>query len=417
MGTENDGAPSTAVDPRGGQGSGAGERRSRNNMLLIIEDDAMFARIVGDIAGRCSFKPIVAFRGDVGLAMARQFQPDAIVCDVRLPGLDGWGLLDQFKHDPSTRRLPVIIMSGDERGARARRRGAFDFMLKPVAAASLEAAIARLDAFISRPERNLLMVDGDGARRREMLDLVAGPRVRSTEVASGAEALQALQGAAFDCVITAGALPDITGRELVQKIARDEALSRTPIIVRTGGEAGPPLRVGGLLDAAIVREATSLEGLLDATTLFLHLVDEELTDSGRKLLERVRRSNPLLAGKRILIVDDDARNVFALKSLLEAHKMSILTAYSGKEGLDVLRRERAVDLVLMDVMMPEMDGYETIRAIRQVAAWTMLPIFALTAKAMKGDRERCLEAGASDYIAKPVDTAQLLSMLRVWLGP
>jgi CheY-like chemotaxis protein len=391
--------------------------RRRNHQILVVEDDPVFARIVGDIASKKGFKPIIAHRGDVGLAMARQLRPDAILLDVRLPGLDGWSLLDHFKHDPATRHIPVVIVSGDDRRAQARRRGAFHYLLKPISAEIIEATLGQIDAFVASPARRLLLAMGDEARRGEVASFVGDADLQITEVASGAEALRALGAAAFDGLVTEQALPDMTARELVGRIALDEGLRDAPVIVYSEGTPGLSSELGRLTDVVVVREARSLDTLLDATTLFLHRIEDDLSEPKRHLLERLRRADPVLAGKRVLIVDDDQRNVFALKSLLEAQKMDILTAYSGRQGLDVLTREYPVDAVLMDVMMPEMDGYEAIRAIRQISAWRPLPVFALTAKAMKGDRERCIEAGASDYIAKPVDTAQLLSMLRVWLGP
>jgi CheY-like chemotaxis protein len=404
MGTQNDDAP-----PQGG------ERRRRNHQLLVIEDDPVFARIVGELATKVGFRPIIAARGDVGLAMARQFRPDAIALDVRLPGLDGWGLLDQFKHDSTTRPTPVVMISGGEHRTRALRRGAFDCLHKPVSAAILEATLGRVNALLDRAQKTLLLADSDSARRREVLDLLAGDRVVVTEVATAREALKSLAVDQFDCVLTASVLPDSTIRDFIDKIGKVAGSADIPILVRSQANQPPALEPRSL-PGGVVREVASIEALLDAVTLFLHLDGAELTASSRRLLEKVRKVNPELAGKRILIVDDDPRNVFAVKSLLEAQRMHVLAAYSAREGLAVLARD-PVDLVLMDVMMPEMDGYEAIRVIRQNEAWTRLPVFAFTAKAMKGDRDRCIEAGASDYIAKPVDTAQLLSLLRVWLGP
>ncbi|NUQ74385.1 MAG: response regulator [Polyangiaceae bacterium] len=408
--------PNRNVSSQVGKDDQPGEPRRRNHQLLIIEDDPTFARIVGELASRQAFRPVIANRGDVGLAMARQLKPDAIVLDVRLPGLDGWGLLDQFKHDPATRPAPVVIVSGDDHRTRALRRGAFDCLRKPIGADVLEGSLARINAFLERSPKTLLLVDSDGVRRREVLDFIAGGRVDVTEASTGAEALEALLSRSFDCILSASLLPDGTARDLLGKMAKSGRLGGTPVLIRTRGDQAPALDPKGMPDV-VFREVPSIEALLDAVTLFLHLDEMDLTASSRKLLEKVRKVNPELAGKRILIVDDDARNVFAVKSLLEAQRMNVLVAYSGKEGLATLAREPAVDLVLMDVMMPEMDGYEAIRAIRQHGPWVSLPVFAFTAKAMKGDRDRCLEAGASDYIAKPVDTTQLLSLLRVWLGP
>lgn len=417
MSTRNDAAPIDPARNAGQSTEGSGERpretRPRSRTLLVIEDDPTFARIVGEVGARRGWKPIVALRGDVGLAMARQLRPEAIVLDVRLPGLDGWSLLDRFKHDASTRHIPVILVSGEDRRGRAMRRGAFDYLLKPVSAEQIEATLERADALVGRGDRALLVVDSDEARRKEVVDLVRGGLVRAAEVASGAEAIAAASEGAFHCVVVGPTLTDMTGKELTERLGRDARMRHTPVIYRA--QPGSPLGLSS--SDAIVREVSSPDVLLDTIALFLHWSDEEIAGEKRRSLERLRRMDPTLFGKRVLVVDDDSRNIFALRSLLEAQKMVVLSALGGREGLDLLSREFPIDLVLMDVMMPGMDGYETIRAIRAVGAWQGLPVFALTAKAMKGDRDLCMEAGASDYIPKPVDTEQLLSLLRVWLGP
>jgi CheY-like chemotaxis protein len=417
MSTRNDAAPIDPARSAGNATEGSGERpreaRPRSRTLLVIEDDPTFARIVGEIGSRRGWKPIVALRGDVGLAMARQLRPEAIVLDVRLPGLDGWSLLDRFKHDASTRHIPVILVSGEDRRARAMRRGAFEYLLKPVSAEQIEATLERADALVGRGSRALLVIDGDDARRKEVVDLVGGGFVRAAEVASGAEAFAAASEGAFDCIVVGPTLADMAGKDLIEQLARDARLRHTPVIYR----AQPGAALGLSSGDAVVREVSSPDVLLDTIALFLHWSDEDLASEKRRSLEKLRRVDPTLFGKRVLVVDDDNRNIFALRALLEAQKMVVFAALGGREGLDVLSREFPVDVVLMDVMMPGMDGYETIRAIRGVGAWQGLPVFALTAKAMKGDRDRCMEAGASDYIPKPVDTEQLLSLLRVWLGP
>ncbi|XQQ05465.1 MAG: HAMP domain-containing protein [Leptolyngbya sp. IPPAS B-1204] len=396
--------------------------------LLIIEDDTNFARILLDMVRQQGFKGLVATRGDAGLAMAKEFQPAAIILDIRLPILDGWMVLDRLKHDPNTRHIPVHVMSVEEGLQRSLQQGAIAYQQKPISAEVLAQALNTIKQFIERPVKNLLIIEDDEIQRQSIVELIGNSDVASTAVGSGAEALEALRTNRFDCIVLDLGLPDMSGFELIEQIRRvgspvaasaepNAGTIPIPIIVYTGKEltAQEETQLRRLADTVIIKDVRSPERLLDETALFLHRIQANLPAPKRQMLERLQQTDPILAGKKVLIVDDDVRNIFALTSLLERYQMQVLYAENGNDGISMLQTHPDIDIVLMDVMMPEMDGYQTMQAIRQMEQFASLPMIALTAKAMKGDREKCIEAGASDYITKPVDTEQLLSLLRVWL--
>ncbi|MBD2022748.1 response regulator, partial [Leptolyngbya sp. FACHB-36] len=385
--------------------------------LLIIEDDVNFARILLDMARQQGFKGLVATRGNVGLAMAQQLKPTAIMLDIRLPVLDGWTILDRLKHDPTTRHIPVHVMSVEEGLQRCLRQGAIACLQKPVSSEVLLNALARIREFVDRPVKALLIVEDDEVQRQSIAELIGSDDVNITTVGTGAEALNELGTGHFDCLVLDLGLPDIGGFELIEQIKQNPNLGYLPIVVYTGKEFTPQeeTELRRISDTIIIKDARSPERLLNETTLFLHRVQADLPASRRHMLEQLQQNDPVLAGKKVLIVDDDVRNIFALTSLLERYQMQVLYAENGQDGLVKLQNHPDVHIVLMDVMMPEMDGYETTQAIRQLNQFATLPIIALTAKAMLGDREKCIEAGASDYITKPIDTEQLLSLIRVWL--
>ena len=395
----------------------------RNNLqaedftLLIIEDDLPFASILLDLSRQQGFKGIVATRGDTGLAMAREYRPTAIMLDIHLPELDGWTVLDRLKHDPATRHIPVHTMSVDEGQQRSLQQGAIAYLQKPISSEALAQALTTIRGFVERPVKSLLIVEDDSLQRQSIVELIGNSDVASTAVATGAEALEALRTNRFDCIVLDLGLPDMSGLELIEQIKQENSLGYLPIIVYTGKELTPQeeTELRRLSDTIIVKDVRSPERLLDETALFLHRVQENLPNRQRVILEQVQQQDPVLSGKKVLIVDDDIRNIFALTSMLERYQMEILYAENGRDGIELLQSNPDIDIVLMDVMMPEMDGYETMQTIRQMEAFNTLPMIALTAKAMKGDREKCIEAGASDYITKPVDVEQLLSLLRVWL--
>jgi signal transduction histidine kinase/DNA-binding response OmpR family regulator/HAMP domain-containing protein len=384
-----------------------------DRVLLVVEDDPIYAAILVGLARERGFKVVVATRGDAALALARERRPDGITLDLSLPDMDGWSLLDLLKRDPHTRQIPVHVITGRRDDKRlSLRLGAVAVLQKPASREDLTDAIGRVAGIAARRSRRLLVVAAGEADRKAIRELVGDGDVESTVVATGAEALAAARGDGFDCLVVEPPLADMSVAALVRAL-HDEEPHPLPVVVygRLSREEAAELERTSA--DVVLKQVSSPEQLLDETALFLHRVEGALPEEKRAMLRRAHLPDPVLAGKTALIVDDDVRNAFALTSALERHEMTVLYAESGSAALDLVRRRP--DVVLMDVMMPHLDGLETTRAIRATAEGAKVPIIALTAKAMKGDRERCLEAGASDYIAKPVDVEQLLSLLRVWL--
>jgi hypothetical protein len=389
-----------------------------DRVVLIVEDDAAFAGTVLEIARGRGFKGLVAPRGDAGLALAREYQPDAIVLDTSLPVMDGWTVLDHLKHHPATRHIPVHIVSAGDGKANALRAGAAAFLQKPLEKDTVDGMLEEIASFVDRGVRNLLVVEDDDDQRKSIVELVgSGDDVEVTAVGSADAALAALEERQFDCMVLDLKLPDTTGFKLLEQLKKDERFARLPVIVYTGQELTrrEETRLKKYAETIIIKDARSPERLLDETSLFLHRIEARLPQAKRRMLEQLHSSEEVFKGKKVLIVDDDVRNVFALTSVLEANGMDVVFAENGKDGIDALQANPDVDLVLMDIMMPEMDGYQTMRAVRELPEFKQLPIISLTAKAMKGDREKSIASGASDYITKPVDTDQLLSLMRVWL--
>jgi HAMP domain-containing protein/CheY-like chemotaxis protein/signal transduction histidine kinase len=390
-----------------------------DRVVLIVEDDPEFAKTVLDVARERGFKGIVALRGDSGLALARELKPDAIVLDMSLPVIDGWTVLDRLKHHPATRHIPVhIVSAAPEDQGNALRAGAVAFMQKPLEKESLDAMLEEMSSFIDRNVRNVLIVEDDDTQRNALVELVGGgDDVEVTAVGSSEDALAELRERQFDCMVLDLKLPETSGFKLLERLKKDKEYARLPVIVYTGRELTrrEETRLKRYAETIIVKDARSPERLLDETSLFLHRVESRLPQAKRRMLEQLHRAEEVFRGKKVLIVDDDVRNVFALTSVLEANEMEVLFAENGRDGIATLRANPDVDLVLMDIMMPELDGYETLAAVREIPEFKQLPIISLTAKAMKGDRERSIASGASDYITKPVDTDQLLSLMRVWL--
>ncbi|MDQ1639332.1 MAG: hypothetical protein QOF62_2671 [Pyrinomonadaceae bacterium] len=393
------------------------EIQSGDRVVLIVEDDISFAGILLDLAREKGFKALVATNGMAALALAQKYKPAAITLDIRLPDRDGWQVLDRLKHDPATRHIPVHIISVEEERQRALKQGAFNHVQKPVTREILVKAFDDIGDFAERPVRKLLVVEDDDVQRMSVVELIGNGDVKTTAVATGNEALAILKDERFDCMVLDLKLPDMSGFDLIEKLQTDLGRYDLPIIIYTGKELTrkEELHLKKVADAIIVKEASSPERLLAETALFLHRVEADLPEPKRRMLEKFHRNDPVLAGRKVLVVDDDVRNIFALTSALEAHNMEVIHAENGQEGIDLLQSSPGVEAVLMDIMMPEMDGYEAITAIRQMDEFKQLPIIALTAKAMKADRDHCLEVGASDYISKPLDIDQLLSLLRVWL--
>jgi CheY-like chemotaxis protein len=388
-----------------------------DRVLLIIEDDAPFAQILLDIAHEKGFKAVVADRGEDGLAIARELKPAAITLDLRLPEMDGWTVLDRLKHDSATRHIPVHIISVNEDARRALRQGAIAYLNKPIEPTTLINTLDEIAKYIDRPVKYLLIIEDDPILRATVAETLQDEDLIVTSVGSGTEALEAVSNQVFDCVVLDLGLPDISGIDLIPKLKSDSRLWELPIVVYTGRDVTPQeeATLRKYTVALVSKETGSLDQLLDETGLFLHRVESSLSAPKRAVLETYRNTNPVLAGKKVLIIDDDIRNIFATTSVLEHHDMEVIYAENGREGIRILENTPDIDVVLLDIMMPEMDGFETLQVIRNQEALRALPIIAVTAKAMKGDREKCLEAGASDYITKPIDTDQLLALLRVWL--
>jgi CheY-like chemotaxis protein len=370
-----------------------------------------------DTAHENGFKGVVSAEGDAALTLAHKYKPDAITLDIRLPDRDGWTVFDRLKRDPKTRHIPIHVITADDRDYQPRKLGAFTHLRKPVTRDQLRESFERIAAFAQRRVKQLLVVEDDDVQRMAIVELIGKEDVVTTAVATGEEALAELREKQFDCMVLDLRLPEMDGFELIERIQKDLGLLDLPIIIYTGKELSEKedARLRMVADAIVVKEANSPERLLAETSLFLHRVESNLPETQRRMLEQLLRRDPVLESKKVLIVDDDVRNIFALTSALESYKMVVLRAENGREGIDMLTQNPDIDVVLMDIMMPEMDGYETMQAIRQIDRFEQLPIIALTAKAMKADRDKCIEAGASDYIAKPLDMDQLLSMLRVRL--
>jgi len=386
-------------------------------VLLVVEDDPHYGRILVNLARDRGFKVVLARTGADGLAMARKHRPTAVSLDVFLPDMLGWTVLNQLKRNPETRHIPVQILTIEDERQYGLERGAFSFVTKTVTTDGLEQAIDRLKDFTSTRARRLLIVEDDPAEQMSVAELLGAQDVEIETAGSGAAALDLMRQNAFDCVVLDLRLPDMSGFELLAQVQQDPKLRETPIIVFTGRELSEEeeTELRKKAKSIVLKGVRSPERLLDETALFLHRVIADLPESKQHMIETLHESDEPLTGRKVLVVDDDIRNIFALNSLLERHNMQVITATNGQEAINLVESTDDLSLVLMDVMMPEMDGYETMRRIRSNHRFRMLPIIALTAKAMKGDREKCLEAGASDYVAKPVNTDQLLSLVRMWL--
>ena len=386
--------------------------------VLVIENDANFAKILLGMAREKGFKGIVCLDGDSGLAAAHEYRPDAITLDIDMPGLDGWKVIERLKHHPATRHIPVHIISGVERRQQGLKLGAIAYLEKPVSKEALDDAFGKISTFLDDVPKHLLVVEDDEDQRKAIVELIAHEDVEITAVDSAEKALAELASAKhYDCVVLDLGLHDMSGFDFLEKVKSTPGKAELPIIVYTGKEltSAEETRIKKYAETIIVKDVRSPERLLDETALFLHRVEAKLPEQKRRMLEQLHDADAVIAGKKVLVVDDDVRNIFSLTSVLEDHGMVVRFAENGKDAIKALEEDPIVDAVLMDVMMPEMDGYETTRAIRRKNEFKSLPIIALTAKAMKGDREKCIAAGASDYITKPVDTEQLLSLLRVWL--
>jgi CheY-like chemotaxis protein/signal transduction histidine kinase len=388
-----------------------------DTILLIVEDDPHYARVLVDLARDKGFKILVAARGAEALDLAKQYQPAAISLDVFLPDMLGWTVLSQLKHNPLTRHIPVQIITLDEDRQHALARGAFSFVNKPTTTEGVAAALAQIKEYAKPRRKRLLIVEDNAAEQMSIKELLGHDDIEIITADTGAGALSTLRDHPCDCVVLDLRLPDMSGFEVLDSIRNDDSLPDVPVVVFTGRELSveEDAELHTMARSIVVKGVESPERLLDETSLFLHRVITELPTDKQRMLEKLNSSDEDLVGRTALLVDDDARNIFALSSVLERRGMKVLTATTGSEAVALVGSHPEIAVVLMDIMMPQMDGYQTIGVIRTDPAFRRLPIIALTAKAMKGDREKCLEAGASDYLAKPVNTEQLLLAIRMWL--
>jgi CheY-like chemotaxis protein len=360
---------------------------------------------------------VIAYQGNTGLSYARHYRPDAIILDMKLPVMDGSEVLNHLKRDPALRHLPVQIISGYDLRKEGIDAGAFDFVKKPVSVEALQQAFEKIEDFINKKLKKLLIVEDNEMQNKAIKELIGNGDVKSFSAYSGTEAIEMLKKEKFDCIIVDLGLPDMLGFDLLKRIKSDEDFNKIPIVVYTGKDLTKEesALLNKLASTVVLKTVHSMERLLDETTLFLHRVESRLPKEKQSIIRKLHKTDEVLRGKTILVVDDDIRNIYSLTNALAEEGLNCLVAENGKTAIQMLKEADHVDLVLMDVMMPEMDGYEATRAIRGLNKFQKLPIIALTAKAMKGDREKCLLAGMSDYIAKPVNIEQLLSLMRVWL--
>ncbi|UHQ20754.1 HAMP domain-containing protein [Lysobacter sp. KIS68-7] len=386
-------------------------------VLMVVEDDPVYAEILRDLARSSGFQVVAANRGAEALRLVREYPVNAITLDIFLPDMLGWTVLARLKQDSATRHIPVQIVTIEEERHHSIERGAFSYLAKPSTPESIENALERIRLYTLPRTKKLLIVEDDDRERMSIEELLRHDDLEIDTASTGALALDKLKAETYDCVVLDLRLPDMTGLDLLDRVQEEERLHEVPIVVFTGKEltAAEDARLRKAARSVVIKGVESPERLLDETSLFLHRVIADLPPGKQKMVQRLHESDDALKGKRVLVVDDDVRNIFALSSVLERHGMSVITAGTGHEAIDKVAADPDIDLVMMDIMMPGMDGYDTMRAIRGMPDARALPIIALTAKAMKGDREKCLEAGASDYLAKPVVTDQLLGVLRQWL--
>jgi len=389
-----------------------------DRVLLIVENDLGFSRFLLDTAREKGFKGLVTSLGAAALALTREYKPTAITLDIFLPDIDGWRVLERLKNDIGSRHIPICVISTEEARERALNCGALSFIPKPIQSKDvLDGLLEHLKSYTSHPVRNVLVVQQDPANLKLIEQCIdSAEDIRITRVEDADIAIQAVREQPLDCIILDPAVPGLNPAALYDEVQSRSSDFAVPILVYSeGSRAGGDGAWQRLAKNPAVHWVHSLDRLLDQTTLFLHRDTAKLSKAQRRMLEDMYESNKPLAGKQVLIVDDDIRNIFALTSVLEQYDMQIMSADNGRDAIKLVQSGRDVDVVLMDIMMPEMDGLDTTREIRKIPGGKDLPIIAVTAKAMKGDRDRCLEAGAWDYLSKPVDSEQLLSVLRLWL--
>ncbi|HIE03045.1 MAG TPA: response regulator [Thiotrichaceae bacterium] len=385
--------------------------------ILIIEDDRKFSQILIELAREKKFKCLLAEEGKTGLQLAENYKPDAIILDIGLPQIDGWTVIERLKENPNTRHIPVHFMSASDHRQDAKKMGAIGYLLKPMGMTELRYAFKKIDRFISQTLKNLLILIDQEQHHQEILKLLDNDNVQSTIAKTQAIALEHLKKTHFDCIVLDIEIEQSSGIKLLEQLYREEKLSQIPVIIYAERELteSEETVLHQYEENLTIKAVSSPARLLDETTLFLHQVEAKLPNEKQKMLRMVHDKKAILTGKKVLLVDDDIRNTYALMTFLDSLDMEVTVGNNGKEALALLEEHPDIDIVLMDIMMPELDGYETMRQIRTQARFRKLPIIALTAKAMKGDKTKCIEAGANDYLSKPVDTEKLISLMRVWL--
>ena len=389
-----------------------------DKVVLVIEDDLKFASILLKQANNKGFKCLAASSGEDGLLLATKYKPKAIILDMGLPGINGHSVLHELKANPLLRHIPVHIISANERSLEPIKEGAVEFLMKPIDKKDMEETFTRIENFISRKIKNLLIIEDSENSRKAMRILIGNGDVKCFEACTGKDALIIYQQNHIDCIIIDIGLPDMNGFELIHKLENIKSNNIPPIIVYTGKELTKEENneLQKYAESIIIKGVKSEERLLDETALFLHRTISNLPKSKQLIINNLHDKEIVFHSKKILLVDDDMRNVFALSKILKERGMEVIKADNGKNALDLLNMHSDIDLVLMDIMMPEMDGYEAMRCIRLQAKFKSLPVIALTAKAMKDDKQKCIDAGANDYITKPIDIERLLSLMRVWLS-
>jgi CheY-like chemotaxis protein len=388
-----------------------------DHVILVVEDDERFARILAAHVRARGLKCLLATSGEEGLELARAHRPDGVVLDIQLPQMDGWAVLNALKQDVSLRHIPVHIVSAEESSTQNLRLGAIGHVAKPVGREQIDEVLQRLEAASAQAPKRVLVVEDDDVMRRETVRIVGNGNVSVTEVSTGGAALAALAEGPFQLVVMDLGLPDMQGLELLRRIT-EAKIALPPVIIHTNREltTEEELFLRAYAESIIVKDVRSQERLIDEVALFLHRVVRDLPEENRRAILHLHESNEPLRGKKVLIVEDDMRTMFAMARMLAGHGVNPVKAENGERALAMLGEHPDVDLVLMDMMMPVLDGYEATQRIRKLGSFARLPIVALTAKAMKEDRQRCLEAGATDYLSKPVDPDRLVSLMRVLLS-
>ena len=389
---------------------------AKDKIILVIEDDVKFAKILQDFAGERGYKTISALHGELGLIYAKKYRPDAIILDIHLPGIDGWSVLNQLKADKEVKHIPVHIISVLENKKMGLERGAIDYIVKPLYKEDLDKAFDEIGAYLKKQLKHVLIIEDNEQSNDSISALLSKDNIKCKAAFTAEEALQLIAVEAFDCIVMDLGLPDKDGFQLLEEIKENPVNSTVPVIIYTGKELSvkEEKRLKKYASTIIVKTVKSYDRLLDEVTLFLHKVDE-IVSPEKMLKTGLSLGNDILKSKKVLIVDDDMRNIYSLFNVLEMQSMDVITANNGREALEMLKENPDISMILMDMMMPEMDGYECMKHIRKKDQYKKLPIIALTAKAMKGDKEKCLEAGASDYISKPLDTDKLIALMRIWL--